>query len=72
MSKDSQKGSYVSARTWARRWDCSVSTVRRAARRFAVRRIYVGPGRNGLLRFDLSDIERVERDNGMEAQRVGV
>ena len=53
-------GKYISARTWARRWDCSLSSVRRAAERHRVRRVYVGSGRNGLVRYAVEDIERLE------------
>lgn len=55
---------YISARTWAKRWDCSVSSIRRAAGRLPVRRVYVGSGRNGLVRYSLDDIEKVEREHG--------
>lgn len=51
---------FISARTWAQRWDCSISTVRRAARRFGVRRVFVGYGTNGLVRYRLEDVERIE------------
>ena len=56
---------FVSARTWAERWDCSLASVRRAAKRFVVRRVYVGKGRNGLVRYDLSDIEKIEEECGL-------
>lgn len=54
----------ISARTWAVRWDCSISSIRRAAKRFKIRTVYVGDGRNGLVRYSLSDILRVEREHG--------
>lgn len=60
---------FISAKTWAERWDCSISSVRRAARRFAIRRVYVGRGRNGLVRYALEDILRIEAEH--EAGRMG-
>jgi len=63
MPHDEQIDKYISARTWAARWDCSPSTVRRAAERFGVSRVYVGEGANGLVRYALEDIERIEGSN---------
>ena len=46
----------------ARRWRCSRQTCRRALRRAGVHAFYIGgDGRNATLRFDLADVERVER-----------
>jgi len=62
---------WLSAKTWARRWDCSVASVRRAARRFNIRRAYVGAGRNGLVRYALEDIVRLEQQDEKPAASDG-
>ncbi len=62
MPQEQPFDKFISARTWAARWDCSLSTVRRAAKRFGVRRVFAG-GANGLVRYHLADIERIEQAN---------
>lgn len=59
---------FISARTWAARWDCSLSTVRRVAQRCGVRRVYVGTGPNGLVRYSLADIAQIERDGSFQSE----
>ncbi len=66
MAQVTRQNKFICAQTWAARWDCSISSIRRAAKRFRVRRVYVGDGRNGLVRFALQDIMRVEKENGLE------
>ena len=66
MANERHGDKFISARTWAGRWDCSLSSIRRAAKRFNIRTVYVGSGRNGLVRYLLSDIVKVERENGFE------
>lgn len=61
MLKDHHVDMFISGKTWAAKWDCSLSTIRRAAARFGVRRVYAGSGQNGLVRYRLDDIEEIER-----------
>ena len=63
MVHETHADKFISARSWARRWDCSLSSVRRAAERFPIRRVYVGEGRNGLVRYSLDDIVELEKQN---------
>ncbi len=63
MDHDENETKYLSAKNWARRWDCSLSSIRRAARRFNVRRIHIGGDR--LVRYALEDIERIEAEYGV-------
>jgi hypothetical protein len=65
ITHEQAEGKFLAAKTWARRWDCSIASVRRAARRFGVKRVYVGQGPNGLVRYDLRDIERIEAEQGI-------
>lgn len=66
MLQEMSSAALISARTWAARWDCSLSSIRRAAQRLPVRRVHIGAPSKALVRFVLADIEQIER------QRTGV
>jgi len=51
---------FVSAKELARRWNCSVTSARRIARRADIPCCCLGEGRNGMIRYRLADIERYE------------
>ena len=51
---------YVSARELAERWRCSRSSVDRIARRASLKRLYLGRGRNGIVRFLRKEVEALE------------
>jgi hypothetical protein len=51
---------YLSPKELAQRWRCSRSSVDRIARRHQLRRILLGEGRNGMVRYALEDVERLE------------
>jgi hypothetical protein len=51
---------YISPKELALRWDCSVSTAHRIAKRAALTRVLLGEGKNGLIRFPLSEVEAYE------------
>jgi hypothetical protein len=52
----------ISIRGVSERWSCSRSTVRRTLRRHGVSPVFLnGVAKNGLLRFDIADIDRIEK-----------
>jgi hypothetical protein len=73
MFKPDVSDKYISAANWAARWDCSTSSVRRVARRLSVRRIYVGTGHNGMVRYSLEDVMKIEAEGvvGPNEDRLG-
>ena len=60
-SRDSTAESYLSPKELSRRWSCSRSTAQRTAERAGIPRLYLGEGRNGLVRYPLSEIKAFER-----------
>ncbi|MGD0660214.1 MAG: hypothetical protein ABSD38_19310 [Syntrophorhabdales bacterium] len=52
---------YISPGELARRWRCSRSTVDRIARRGGLRRLLLGEGKNGMVRYVLCEVEELER-----------
>ncbi len=61
----------VSLRQVAARWQCDRKTVRRIFVRAGVRPLYLGgDARNATLRFDLEDVERVERESQAGASSI--
>jgi len=51
---------YVSAKELAERWRCSRSSVDRIARRAGWKRLCLGEGRNGIVRFLRKEVEALE------------
>lgn len=62
MADENYTNQYLSTRSWARRWDCSSATIRRIVNRYGVERVWVG---DGLVRYRLSDIRRIEAERGV-------
>jgi hypothetical protein len=52
---------YISPREWADQLRCSLATVYRIADRARFRRLCVGHGRNGMVRYFREDIEAYEK-----------
>ena len=52
---------YISPNELARRWQCSRSSVDRIALRVGLRRLCLGTGRNGTIRYLLREIEAYEQ-----------
>ena len=50
----------MAAQKVAERWDCAVSTVHRIAHRQGFRRVCLGHGRNGMVRYLTAEIEAYE------------
>jgi hypothetical protein len=56
---------FLSPRQLAERWDCSPTTAQRIARNANLAKYCLGEGRNGMVRYLLSEVEAYE-----EARRV--
>ena len=52
---------YVSPRELAARWQCSRSSVDRIARRAGLSRMFLGDGRNGMVRYVREEVEHYEQ-----------
>ncbi len=55
-----EKLPYLSPRELAARWRCSRSSVDRIARRIGLSRVYLGDGRNGIVRYLRKEVEAYE------------
>lgn len=53
-------GPYVSPNELAERWSCSRSSVDRIARRAELSRLYLGDGKNGIVRYIRKEVEAYE------------
>ena len=51
---------YISPRQLAERWDCSPTTAQRIAKNAGMAKYCLGEGRNGMVRYLLSEIESYE------------
>jgi len=51
---------YLSPRELAERWACARSSVQRIATRAGLIRLYLGEGRNGIVRYIRKEIEAYE------------
>lgn len=62
MKKPLERGQspYLSPREVAERWRCSRSTVDRVAQRAGLTRLYLGEGRNGVVRYVKKEVEAYE------------
>lgn len=58
---------FVSARQLAIRWDCSRNSAHRTAERAGIAKVFLGGGRNGMVRYKLSDIIAYERSRSVRA-----
>lgn len=60
--KPHQAGPYLSPKELAERWCCSRSSVLRIALRAGLTRLYLGEGRNGIIRYLRKEIEAYEAE----------
>src|SRR5438128_12049283 len=60
LVSDPEPTELISPREIARRWRCSRSSVDRIARRAGFTRFVLGEGRNGMVRYVRSEVERFE------------
>ncbi len=51
---------YLSGKELAERWQCARSSVDRIARRNGMKRLYLGEGKNGIVRFLRKEVEAYE------------
>ncbi len=51
---------YLSPRELAERWRCARSSVDRIARRAGLKRLYLGEGKNGIVRYIRKEVEAYE------------
>ena len=58
--KNTRESPFYSPRELAERWRCSRSSVDRIARRAGLKRLCLGEGRNGMVRFDRKEVEAYE------------
>jgi predicted DNA-binding transcriptional regulator AlpA len=56
------KPTFISAKELADRWQCARSSVDRIARREKFRRICLGDGKNGMVRFLRKEVEAYEQN----------
>jgi len=56
----STHSTFIAPQELATRWRCSRSTVDRIAHRAGFRRVCLGEGRNGIVRYLLSEVEAFE------------
>lgn len=59
---------YVSPKELAERWCCSRTTAQRIAERAGVAKYFLGEGRNGMVRYALTDIEAYEESRKVSAR----
>jgi hypothetical protein len=57
-----QPALYISPKELAERWRCARSSVDRIARRAGIKRLYLGEGKNGMVRFLRKEVEAYELD----------
>ena len=56
------KTPYISAKELTERWQCARSSVDRITRRAGIKRLYLGEGTNGMVRFLRKEVEFYERE----------
>ena len=59
-------GHFVSPKELATRWQCSRSSVDRIAERAGLSRVFLGQGRNGMVRFRRDEVEAFEASRTAE------
>jgi hypothetical protein len=52
---------YLSTNELANRWQCARSSVDRITKRAGMKRLYLGEGRNGIVRFVRREVEDYEK-----------
>lgn len=56
----SETSPYISPSELTERWHCSRSSVDRIARRARLKRMYLGEGKNGIVRYIRKEVEAYE------------
>lgn len=56
------KNPYISAKELTDRWQCARSSVDRITRKAGIKRLYLGEGVNGMVRFLRKEVEAYERE----------
>ena len=56
----SAESRFLSPRQLAERWDCSPTTAQRVAKNAGIAKYCLGDGRNGMVRYPLSEVEDYE------------
>ena len=59
--KEQPPSPYISPKALAKRWDTSRSSVDRIAQRHNFRRICLGEGKNGTIRYLFKEVEAYEK-----------
>ena len=60
LREDQGVESLISPKNLALRWSCSYSTAQRIAERAGISKVYLGEGKNGLVRYPLCEIVAYE------------
>ena len=58
--RSAEQTPYLSPRELAARWRCSRSSVDRIARRIGLSRVFLGDGKNGIVRYLRKEVEAYE------------
>ena len=53
---------FLSPRQMAERWDCSPTTAQRIAKNAGIAKYCLGEGKNGMVRYLLSEVETYEEE----------
>lgn len=59
-SRSEQESPYLSPNELASRWRCARSSVDRIARRAGMKRMFLGEGKNGVVRYIKKEVEAYE------------
>ncbi len=62
MQLDKQTSPYISPKELADRWQCARSSVDRITQRAGIKRLYLGEGKNGMVRFLRKEVEVYEQE----------
>lgn len=62
MKQDNKSSPYISPKELADRWQCARSSVDRIVIRAGIKRLYLGEGKNGLVRFLRKEVEAYEQE----------
>ncbi|RLB71834.1 MAG: hypothetical protein DRH07_05850 [Deltaproteobacteria bacterium] len=60
-TQQSEPSPYISPMELVDRWRCARSSIDRIARRAGMKRLYLGEGRNGIVRYLRKEVEAYEQ-----------
>jgi len=60
-TSQSEPSPYISPIELVERWRCARSSIDRIARRAGMKRLYLGEGRNGIVRYLRKEVEAYEQ-----------